>query len=252
MLQLVEALSSAKKELDSQASRVRQLEDMLKEERSARADAEERARRLEQTSSSRPVTNVEEMFDMAEPANVEDSSSSSKDIDDPESDFPGDPPADGPDLQRKLDHMVSEMQRMKADMDKFKRRADTAESDATKARESLADMIERLRRENKKEVLVSAEIDSIAATTESDGTENIERGESNSGPGKELGLANGHIRTPKLPPHLEQAVTTVLREGGHGNGEVLASSAPYVSMLGVVLIGVGLMAYLNSWQKTER
>lgn len=252
MLQLVEALSSAKRELDSQAVRVRQLEDMLKEERSARADAEERARRLEQTSSSRPVTNLEEMFDMPEPAKLEDTSSSSKDIDDPEFDLLGDAPADGPDLQRRLDHMVSEMQRMKADMDKFKRRADTAESDATKARETLAEMIERLRRENKREVLDSAEIDSIAATTESDGTENTERGESNLSPGREVGLANGHIRSPRLASQLEQAVTTVLREGGHGNGEVLASSAPYVSMLGVVLIGVGLMAYLNSWQKRER
>ena len=253
MLQLVEALTSAKKELDSQAARVRQLEDMLMEERSARTEAEERARRLEQTSSSRPVTSVEEMFDMPEPTTQEKITSlSSRDIGEPDFDLLGDPPADGQDLQKKLDHMVSEMQRMKADMDKFKRRADTAETDATKARESLAEMIERLRRENKREVFDSVEIDSIAAVSDSNGIENVDRGESSTSPEKGLGLANGHIRTPKLPPHLEQAVTTVLREGGHGNGEVLASSAPYVSMLGVVLIGVGLMAYLNSWQKTER
>ncbi len=245
MLQLVEALSSAKKELDSQAARVRQLEDMLKEERSARVDAEERARRLEQAPSSRPATNVEEICDMPESTRQEDSTIPSKDVSDPESN----PQGDGQNLQKKLDHMVSEMQRMRADMEKFKRRADTAENDATKARESLAEMIERLRKENRKEALDSAEIDSIGVVSEIERIPNIERGESSSSPGKGSGLANGHIRTPKLPPHLEQAVTTVLREG---SGEVLASSAPYVSMLGVVLIGVGLMAYLNSWQKTER
>ena len=55
MLSLIEALSIAKKELDSQGARVKQLEDMLKQERSAREDAEERARRLEQHAASRPV-----------------------------------------------------------------------------------------------------------------------------------------------------------------------------------------------------
>src|ERR1700761_3154636 len=60
MLSLIEALSIAKKELDSQGARVKQLEDMLKLERSAREDAEERARRLEQHATSRPVSAVEE------------------------------------------------------------------------------------------------------------------------------------------------------------------------------------------------
>jgi hypothetical protein len=33
---------------------------------------------------------------------------------------------------------------------------------------------------------------------------------------------------------------------------MLLQSAPYASILGVVLIGVGLMTYLNSWQKLEK
>ena len=248
MLQLVEALSSAKKELDSQAAKVRQLEDMLKEERTARADAEERARRLEQTSSSRPVTSVEEVSGTAEAIEKEPLATSSQDTERSQIESQ----ADGQSLQKRLDHMVTEMQRMKVDMDKFKRRADTAENDATKARESLAEMIGRLRRENSKAVSESMETESVDFIDAAEGTSSAEQGELSTSPGKAASLSNGHIRTPKLPPHLEQAVTTVLRQGNQGNGEVLASSAPYVSMLGVVLIGVGLMAYLNSWQKTER
>ncbi|RMZ81244.1 hypothetical protein DV737_g2543, partial [Chaetothyriales sp. CBS 132003] len=154
MLQLIDALSVAKKELDSQATRVKQLEDMLKEERSARAHAEERARCLEHASVARPVGQVEQAVD---------ASSAS--------------PADEHDTAQRLDATLADMQRMKAEVDGWKRRADAAE----------------------------------------------------------------------VP--LEHVVTTVLRKDE--NGEVLVS-APYVSMLGVVLIGVGLMAYLNSWQKTDR
>jgi hypothetical protein len=37
-----------------------------------------------------------------------------------------------------------------------------------------------------------------------------------------------------------------------GSDHLLYNSAPYASMLGVVLIGMGLMAYMNGWQKVER
>ena len=232
MLQLVEALSVAKKELDSQAARVKQLEDMLKEERTARTDAEERARRLEHTSTARPVSTVEEVSE--EPASSDKDNGRSKAVD---------PPIDDPNpvnegqLEQRLETMVVEMQRMKADMDKFKKRAETAETAATKARESLAEMIDRLRQENlKEEEDASSSIETLS---------NADDGRSTLKP---FGHANGHIRTPRMP-HLEHAVTTVLRRDE--NGEVLVS-APYVSMLGVVLIGVGLMAYLNSWQKTDK
>jgi hypothetical protein len=66
------------------------------------------------------------------------------------------------------------------------------------------------------------------------------------------GTANGHVRAPsRLPVHLERAMATVMRDS-HAQGDLTAQSAPYVSMLGVVLIGVGLMAYLNSWQKGDK
>ena len=246
MLQLVEALSTAKKELDSQAERVKQLEDMLKEERTARVDAEQRARRLEQTPSSRPITNMEETTEAPDLIEQESTMVSSESAE---------PPLAAPeaehDLQTKLDHMVIEMKKMKSEMDKFRRRADTAENDANKARESLAEMIERLRKENSKEIADSVEAESSNALVRQSSIR-ADQDDSTPSTSKSPGLANGHVRTPKLPPHLEQAVATVLRRGHSGNGEVLANSAPYMSALGVVLIGVGLMAYLNSWQKTER
>lgn len=242
MLQLVEALSQARKELESHSVRVKELEDMLKDERSARADAEERARQLEQTAAARPVTNVEEIPEPEEqPPSTAPASDSTPEAEKTATEVDND-------LQKRLDDMVAEMQKMKTDMDKFQQRAETAEEDATKARESLAEMIHRLRQENDDEDAASAGTE--VATKSSDPHDAMSTVADADATVKKS--ANGHVRTPRLPAHLEQAVATALRQGKNNNGESLAQSAPYVSMLGVVLIGVGLMAYLNSWQKTDK
>jgi hypothetical protein len=250
MLSLIEALSIAKKELDSQGARVKQLEDMLKLERSAREDAEERARRLEQHTTSRPVLAVEEELEtplQTQPPGSVDSKGNhdeSSELD-----------ARTKHLQQNLDQVLGEMQRLKSDVDKFQQRAETAETDAANARKSLAEMIEQIREENRK--IESLPLQSrerrtrVTAAEDTGGTTAEPEQTTSRTIVKSSPLANGHLRAPRLPEHLERAVATVLRDRSD-NPDALAQSAPYVSMLGVVLIGVGLMAYLNSWQKSER
>lgn len=250
MLSLIEALSIAKKELDSQGARVKQLEDLLKQERSAREDAEERARMLEQHAASHPISAVEE--ELETPIQVENTVQHEQSL---SPDTNSDLDARTKHLQQNLDQVLGEMQRLKSDVDKFQRRAETAESDAANARKSLAEMIDKIREENEKAEALpeqthqrrnrSTDSRNIETTAEHD--ESTSRAIIKSTP-----QANGHIRAPsRLPEHLERAVAVVLRDRGD-NPDALAQSAPYVSMLGVVLIGVGLMAYLNSWQKSDR
>lgn len=251
MLSLIEALSIAKKELDSQSARVKQLEEMLKDEKTAREQAEDRARKLEQHAVARPVAAVmEEDESSSSMAAVEKGPTSAVEI-----------PTEAVErssseqqLKEKLDNVMAEMQKLKMDVEHFQRRAKTAEDDASQARASLAEMIQQIREENEKEKLHGAEIELEAADEASE----VSRPPSASeGQAESKGLtkwpsqANGHVRASRLPEHLEQAVATVLKERQSG-GDSLGQSAPYVSMLGVVLIGVGLMAYLNSWQKTEK
>ncbi|KIW25130.1 uncharacterized protein PV07_10794 [Cladophialophora immunda] len=250
MLSLIEALSIAKKELDSQGARVKQLEDMLRQERSAREDAEERARKLEQHAASRPISAVEE-----ESETPIDSNHDKKAVEEEAGhDTDGELDARTKNLQQNLDQVLGEMQRLKADVDQFQRRAETAEADAANARKSLAEMIDKIREENEKaesSARKSHERQSDAQEDESAEGTGAEVEELSSKPVVKFAQANGHVRAPRLPEHLERAVATVLRDKG-GNSDAIAQSAPYVSMLGVVLIGVGLMAYLNSWQKSER
>ncbi|KAK5270947.1 hypothetical protein LTR99_005389 [Exophiala xenobiotica] len=255
MMSLIEALSIAKKELDSQGAKVKELEDRLKQERMAREEAEERARKLEQHAAARPVSVVEEQSepsaDIAQ-SEIQTTETATK------TNVDGDAEDRAKALQQNLDQVLGDMQRLRSDVDQFQRRAETAEADASSARKSLAEMIEKLRQENqesessprkpsKPSKRHAGSQDDEAAT---DAVED-ELDSSNQPPIKWQSHGNGHVRVPRLPEHLERAVATVLQEK-NGNGDTLAQSAPYVSMLGVVLIGVGLMAYLNSWQKGER
>lgn len=251
MLSLIEALSIAKKELDSQGARVKQLEDMLKEERSAREDAEERARKLEQHVASRPTTQVEE--EQQTPVAETDESTPDNQPEPAQEDE--EMSAKERQLKENLDSVVADMQKLKTDVDHFRRRAEAAEVDATKARASLAEMITKIREENEKSEPEAAESAEREPSRELDRAVRAVANEEEQLDMKTLtkwpSHANGQVRGPTLPKHLEQAVATVLKDRA-ANGDPLAQSAPYVSMLGVVLIGVGLMAYLNSWQKTEK
>ncbi|EXJ63702.1 hypothetical protein A1O7_00037 [Cladophialophora yegresii CBS 114405] len=247
MLSLIEALSIAKKELDSQGARVKQLEDMLKQERSAREDAEERARRLEQHAASRPVSVVEEALETPTQAQKPGSNEQQSILD-----SDGELDAKTKHLQQNLDQVLGEMQRLKSDVDKFQRRAETAENDAAHARTSLAEMIDKIRVENEKAESLPKQLHERRDDRGFEAEAAAEPSESTvMSAVKSRPQANGHIRSPMLPEHLERAVATVLRDRS-SNADSIAQSAPYVSMLGVVLIGVGLMAYLNSWQKSER
>lgn len=260
ILSLVEALSSAKKELDSQAARVKDLEDLLKEERLAREGAEERARRLEEHSSYRPVVRVEEVDGGVNNSHAVETADEVKLWTDMNGS--AEPTTSAPlseqDLQQKLDTIVAEMTEMKQEMDRQKKRAEVAETEASTARSSLAEMITRLRKENAAEAAIAEKsFDAVNLPASPPGTLSPDGGESSSSSSATLSkpgshMVNGHIRAPsRLPDQLERALTTVLRDS-HGNGEMLAHAAPFASMLGVVLLGVGLMAYLNSWQKVEK
>ena len=266
ILSLVEALTSAKKELDTQGARVKHLEDMLRQERIARESAEERARRLEQGTSFKPIPNVEE--ETAHPdtsnsvpasASTEQASALASEQKTGEATTPGDDAARNEDsLQSRLDEMVLEMDKMKEDMQKFQQRAEVAQADAASTRASLGEMIERLRQENEQaaEAAVREILPSGSHYQEFGPVKNAKLSQKSLSSAISLAkhqssMPNGHVRAPsKLPENLERAMATMLRTDS--DGQLLAQSAPYASMLGVVLIGVGLMAYLNSWQKIDK
>lgn len=262
ILSLVDALSSAKRELDSQGARVKELETLLLQERTARESAEARARDLE-TRPGEPSreSEVTAAFEPPSEANHEDTAvpreqERSMDLDvsaparmtDVTSKEPA-PTVDGhaTQLQHRLETLVGEMEEMRQQVAVFKDRAYKAEDESVKARKSLAEMIETLRRERSK-------------NGEAVGNQSAHGAEDHAGG---WGAASscleehsrakdsvGHVMMNPRTKEAEDATTTFA--AGQGKQSFAEQSSPYASMLGVVLLGVGLMAYLNGWQKMER
>ncbi|KAL8784536.1 MAG: hypothetical protein Q9213_003884 [Squamulea squamosa] len=309
ILALVEALNTAKKEIDSQGDRVKQLETLLKRERKARESAEERARRFMtgkltpeddgkvRTIEHEALTSTAEPLKSINQRNGSDTSSSSSDNDsistvtasqttDELHRQTKNVDASTSRLQERLDQMVQEMGQMKAQMESYKQRAEGAEAERT----SLADMIEQIRADaaRKENLLGNGSIlhpfkhtasngvaDSSASTADQPkrSTSGLWNGTSFSPSSSSASLhnckqPNGTITSPitavdKNPSSnlqaLErgmaaalQSLTTTASSRGGGGRDVALQSAPYVSMVGVVLIGVGIMTWLNGWQKVER
>jgi hypothetical protein len=252
IMSLIEALSVTKKELEAQNSRVRELEDLLRQERSARESAEEKARQAEKRSETNgPRSEVEAAFEpLVEPANEVDElrRDVSHELDEANTQDETEQPKDietktSSDIQQRVDTMVTELAEMKRQVEKFKQQAEKAEGDSLNSRKSLADMIETLRRERS-----STQGKGARSKENSSVTENL-HDLSLSAKQDRPDSAIHHGLDPADLKELEDAVTALRQQRRHN---LLENSTPYASMLGVVLLGVGIMAYLNGWQKIER
>ncbi|KAL5427901.1 hypothetical protein PMIN06_000639 [Paraphaeosphaeria minitans] len=260
---LNEALQTARREIESQSVRLRDLEAMLTEERRAREDAEEKANRLERERLSAELdlangdTHKDEVHDDTDDTETIVANGSSNLAD-----------ATTSRLQQRLDTMVSEMNEMKLQMEKYRQRAETAEAD----RKSLAEMIENIRNDNAKTAGKEAKRRSRShsgsaqeaaddQTERSMDAEDVEEGEitninekdgdvdGNSAIARkgQNGLPTEHKDTAASNKTSPALATRVNR-----NDLALLHGAPAISMLTVVALGVAVMAWLNDYPKVDR
>ncbi|KAF1964709.1 factor arrest protein 10 [Bimuria novae-zelandiae CBS 107.79] len=262
---LNDALQTAKKEIESQGVRLRDLEAMLTEERRAREDAEERANRLERERllGETPIANgdihkVDADDDASETETVVANGSASSNVADVATAR----------LQQRLDTMMTEMNEMKIQMDQYRQRAETAEAD----RRTLAEMIENIRNDNAKmsdkaakrrsrsgSGSAQAEADNIDRSVEG---EQKEDGEITIINEKDVGNdTNGtvirkSIQDGRPAEHGNAAASNktsqALATRANRNELALLHSAPAISMLTVVALGVAVMAWLNDYPKVDR
>ncbi|CZT45689.1 related to VPS64 Vacuolar protein sorting [Rhynchosporium secalis] len=258
---LVEALASAKKEIDIQGARLRDLEEMLQKERHARENAEELARKFEQESESRANGEakasdegsiIEEAF---EPPSETVEAKEELLADQVVKDNVVDPTAISEStllLEKRLETMLLDMQELRAQMESFKCRAETAESERDTDRKTLAEMVEKIRADELSRIK-SAEHSRVLSKVSS--IEDLPSGVLEViKPIESLPTKSTHSNVNAGPTDKElkaSAVSTLSRAPGN---PALYHATPYASMLGVVLIGMGLMTYLNGWQppKVER
>jgi hypothetical protein len=270
ILLLTEELNSARREIESQTARMRDLEERLSKEVQARELAEELAKRLEGEAvpkvngvlhdSQGDGTALDEAFaspveasvSVEEiPTNTKEtvSATSAPQVQAIEN--------SATQLQSQLESMVLEMKDLRSQLEAYKKRAETAESERDASRQSLAQYALEIRRE--------AEAREAAKSRS--------RARSNSRPGevvddasdKSSETSSSLVRTPSTDsndgqstpggrsdhPTLSRANTITQLSGSNGKmsqDQIVLQGMPYASMMGVVLIGIGLMAYINGWQ----
>ncbi|KAL4808815.1 hypothetical protein BDV18DRAFT_90318 [Aspergillus unguis] len=251
ILSLIEALSSAKKELDTQGARVKELEILLLQERHARESAEEKAKSLESARESEKSTQHDLQpngIAVSEKENgLQESVAESADA--PTAPEQNHVEADNQteQLQRRLDTMMEDMEAMRKQLSTYKDRAKKAESENGEIRKSLAEMVEEIRRER---------ADSETRRNKSNSTLSTKGGDDATSPGDEPTAIGTEA------DNLQDAVSSQAKDTespgtantalAHKRLDAVEQSSPFASMLGVVLLGVGLMAYLNKLQNVDR
>jgi hypothetical protein len=259
ILTLVAQLDTAKKEIESQNARMRDLEELLLKEREARETAEGLAKRLELESANATVNGFakggvieEEAFEP--PAEVILETPVPEIETDDEITTTESVEASTTKLQEKLELMMVEMRDMKIQMESYRQRAETAETERNADRKTLAEMVEKIRldeaakarRSSSTERARSASPKKIEKELE-DSVPDIVSHSPENGP-----LTNGTVTLPAKATAYERKLAMALTRPPRTHDHLLYHSTPYASMLGVVLLGMGLMAYMNGWQKVER
>jgi len=259
ILSLVEALASAKKELDVQNARMRDLEEMLQQERQARQLAEEVAKRLE-SQPLLPIANghaiagtdlstLEEAFEPPlESSAIKDISATaeSEEIKDVDTMSIG---ASTLLLEQRLEQMAVEMQTMKENMESFKIRAEVAEAERDNTKSTLGQMVEKIRlSEEAQKVATEGARSTLGGLVSTIPSLNGEIKFPKGFLGERAGVASGNALISQEESELNPRHTGILSRPPGGHDPILYHTGPYASMIGVVLIGMGLMAYLNGWQ----
>ncbi|KAJ5960506.1 uncharacterized protein N7479_007656 [Penicillium vulpinum] len=271
ILNLIEALSSAKREIENHGTRVKELENMLFQEQAARKLAEEKINELEMRSAL-DIGEVQIENGIIPPS--ENGGDGEKEQDNTEATVQvnGIHPSETPtpddsqpealvedktaELQTRLESMMEEMAAMRKQMESFKDRAEKAENETTESRKSLNEMIETLRQERAEKASATA-LDKKTDTHDRE----LSNGLLERSPASDDTLTDSKTKTPStqgFDPVTSQskdmdaaAAATAFATKRHRYNYVEEAS-PYASMFGVVLLGVGLMAYLNGWQKMEK
>ena len=277
IVSLLEELKAAKQQNETQADKMRRLEEELEQEKQARLQAEELAKKLEEESLANGVAEAEDaILEHKETASTssdaavlaaEELATAAKIADGDEVE------ANARKLQEKLELMMSEMKEMRLLMESYRQRAETAEQERDESRKSLAEMVQKIREDEaaraaKKSVKAekrSSEKAEMGAKLVAE-QEKVEESVYGSAAEEEKpspspvvkkvanGAAVATAAASSMATKTQDNLNLALRGGGDSFQSLsVGNTAPYASMVGVVLLGLGIMTYLNGgWQKVER
>ncbi|KXJ93713.1 hypothetical protein Micbo1qcDRAFT_193094 [Microdochium bolleyi] len=265
ILQLTEALKHAQQEIESQTSRMKDLERMLAEEKAARTLAEDLARRLEVAATTqpeevleKPETNPAILTETFEPPTEQNATT---DPDTPMTDTVPEQADHTSELQSQIETMVLQMTDLRHQLESLQERASSAESERDHDRKSLAEMALQLREEAEaREALaqenaqLQAEVHAAqdASTTSGRLSRSSTLAEMSTVASTDDEMASETMKERPAMTRTNTITPLTTSAGVLVHEHALTSSIPYASMVGVVIIGMGLMVYINGWQAPPR
>lgn len=258
--ELIDALNTAKRDFDSQSVRMRELETMLQKEREAREHAEDLARRLEENvashmnGSAKSADEEQEEPILSTPDAAAPEAHASDAIK-PEVDSAAETATK---LQARIDTMEVQMQEMRESLAEWQQRCEVAEAERDDDRKTLAEMVVQLRAEEARKTATQEKSRSRSRKARGERRPNeaadiVASGKRTGGDPAIRNQSDGAASEDEVSEDatLSRADTITAmdtRKSGPSPEHQLQAGLPYASMVGVVLIGMGLMAYINGWQ----
>jgi hypothetical protein len=263
---------------------VRDLEEMLSKEREARLYAEDMMQKMEESNHARmsfstgaPLVNGHSELDKAFDPPAEQAPTSEPEV--PPSISETQTTSTQPDkaeqlaaaFQARIDSMALEMSSLREQLEAFRLRAERAEAERDADRKTLAEMVIQIRQRDDEEKRRDYQrrrrspsegrrrrpsqdnaLWKPATTMNGSANNKVQT------PLSEESVADGkESETAPAAPSISEASTT--KPGGGSlavqrqeQDATLLHTLPYASMIGVVLLGMGFMAYLNGWQPQPR
>jgi hypothetical protein len=235
---------------------MRELEEMLQKERIAREEAEELAKRLEESATIHMNGSAVpgEMESPVEPEVPEDETTvlSEGEVTDEATPAVDTAQETAADLQSRIDMMENQMRDMKEQMEEWKQRCETVETERDADRKTLAEMVVQLRAEEALREAAEKRARSRSRKRDTEANGDVDHsGVSKSSPGDAEAVESVVNDAASDAPTLSRAntITPSSQKGVvRGQDQRLQAALPYASVIGVVLFGMGLMAYINGWQ----
>ncbi len=265
IVQLTEALNNVKRDFDTQTARMKDLEEMLEREKQARELAEDLAKRLEESATTQnpTVPEVTSEIPAEESEPVQETPAEDEVMEDIESDPAADETKAAQEaalaLQARIDNMEGQMQGLRDQVEQWKQRCELAESERDADRKTLAEMVVQLRAEEARRVAAQQERRSRSRQRETpsenepvaDGIEAISKSIPQASDSSRKTDDDRKSKDISDEPTLSRANTITpmnLGKGAITGQRQIQAYLPYASAMGVVLIGMGLMAYINGWE----
>lgn len=253
IVQLTEALNNAKRDFDSQTARMRELETMLQKEREARELAEELAKRLEESATiqqngSAIQSIAEEVCKLTVDDDVQSDVETVVEPDNTSAEIDA-AKETAVLLQSRIDTMDDQMRELRGQMEQWKNRCEVAESERDADRKTLEEMVIQLRAEDARRASRERRSRSRARHAEQDEKEKRSYSSSKETPVPQADGSNETSDSPTLS-RANTIMPATTTKAPVAQGLHLQAGLPYASGLVVVLLGMGLMAYINGSQNS--